>query len=160
VICYYSDNSYVIAFNISNLIVSCILPFGILMVTTLFTVRALYKSKNRLAASLTSGSENAQAKKNRKYAINSIVYNIVFTVLKLPIILSFFWSLSDYVSQNYFYSIASTLSHFSFCIGFFVNVATNSIFRKEIIFILKIKKSNSSTIATMTQKRNTISNTH
>ena len=83
---YFMCDQYTIGFinihQILNILETCILPFVILMITSILTIRLLMKSSQSIER---NGKLTKERKlRDRKYAITSVTFNILFIVVKLP----------------------------------------------------------------------------
>jgi hypothetical protein len=122
--------------NVVNMIESIIVPFSILMVTSLVTLRAIIQSKRRLRLANRCSLVKRRCKRKHRdetmYALSSIVRNITLVFLRLPLIFIFFFNFTDSTVQSYFFQFTLILAYSSNCIAFLVNVATIKIFRNEV----------------------------
>ena len=137
---YFLCNGYTIGFyTIHQILVIfeiCIIPFAILMITSILTIRQLFKSSNSIERNGKMSKERKS--RDRKYAITSVTFNIMFIVLKLPS--AFFYILM--VLYNYFdayyFNIANLLFFIISSSSFFVHLVTNSLFRKEFLVLFRL----------------------
>ena len=118
------------------LLETCVIPFVILIITSILTIRVLINSRN---AVLQAGQvSQARKSRDRKFAFSSLTLNTIFIVLKLPsfvfFILSSFFSYFDV----YFYNISILIFFVNTSLGFFVHIVTNSIFRKEFMVLFRL----------------------
>lgn len=101
-----------------------------MFVSTIYTIKMLAKSRRHVE---TIGSVTEKRKsRDRKFAISSITFNVVFFLLKMPmtIIIS-----TGYTSANfYLYQIAFSLFFLNFSTSIFVHFFTNSLFRRELSY--------------------------
>ena len=120
------------------IIETCLIPFVILMITSILTIRVLIKSSNSIEriGKLTKERKS----RDRKYAISSMTLNIILIVLKLP--LTIFYILFAFYSYYdvYYYNIATLLFFLNASLGFFVHIITNSLFRREFLVLLRLVK--------------------
>jgi hypothetical protein len=139
-ICWAQSIPYWNVLNIFKLIESVLLPFLILMVTTAVTLRAIILSKRKLRFANKNSLVKRRCKRKHSnetmFAINSIVRNATFVLLRSPVIFSYYFDFTRtnqiYQYQSYFFQFTLILTYANNSIGFLVNVATNSIFRKEL----------------------------
>lgn len=113
-------------------------PMVILTMTTYILIRSLFKSRKELAKSGKVSSRRQQ--RDRKYAITSIVLNVLFIIFKLPIIssaiLNKITEIDEYF-QKYYFDISNTIFLTYSSMTFFVHFATNSLFRHELLHIFR-----------------------
>ena len=138
--------------SIINLLETCLIPFIVMTITSILTIRVLIKSRN---AVMKVGQLSKERKsRDTKYAVSSVTLNIIFIFLKLPItiflILSSFYSYYDI----YFFRIAVLTLNLNSSVSFFVHLATNSLFRREFLGFFGIAKDSNGTT-----RSNTISDT-
>ena len=136
------DLSTIGFFNIymlSNILSTCLIPFLAMLITSILTIRLLIKSRKSIEKSghLTKDRKS----RDRKYAITSLTFNITFIVLKAPV--ATFFLMSAYFSyfNLYFYRISFILFFLDMSISFFIHSITNSLFRREILVLLRLKRS-------------------
>lgn len=136
---------------IINFLDSCLIPFIIMIITSILTTRLLIKSRN---AVMRIGQLTKERKsRDTKYAVSSVTLNVMFIILKLPItifvILQSFYSYYDI----YFFRIALLTLNLNSSVSFFVHFATNSLFRRELLSFFGMSKDNNGTT-----RSNTLSN--
>lgn len=114
-----------------------IIPFVIMLILTVLTVGLIVRSCRKLESKAVK-SENLSINSDTKFAITSIVFNVLFIVLNLPVFILDFLKLDDDLSlvlRNVF----NVFYHTSFAMNFFVNLLTNTIFRDEFLIMAKWK---------------------
>ena len=130
-------------FMIVNLLESCFVPFIIMSITSTLTIRLLIKSRNSVER-INGKAMKERRSKDKKYAISSITFNIMFIVLKLPILVFFILSAFYSYYDLYFYHVTFLLHFLNVSSSFFVHFATNSLFRREFkIVFLRFGQTNS-----------------
>lgn len=120
-----------------NSIESSVLPFIIMLISSFYTIKMIAKSRRNVEAigSVTERRKN----RDRKFAITSITFNVLFIVLKMP--LTVFITIG-YTNVNYYlYQIGFSLFFLNYSISFFVHFFTNSLFRRELFILLRFRKS-------------------
>ena len=122
------------------LIASLILPFVIMIITSVLTIRQLIKSRNSIERVGNVGKERKL--RDAKYAITSVTLNIMFIIFKMPYLV--FFVLNAYLAyfDVYFFNISSFLFYFYTSSSFFVHLATNSVFRREFLLLFRFSKEN------------------
>ena len=124
------------ALNIKFLIEGSLLPFFILCVSSLYTIKLLRDSRRQLA--IIGRLMNRRKKREIKFAITSLVFNILFILLKIPLLIC---SIIGYHEVNYLVLQFAYLCFFTyFSMGFFIHFASNSLFRSELILMLRFRK--------------------
>ena len=122
------------------LLETCLIPFVILTITSILTIRVLIKSRN--VAMKAGQVSQGRKSRDRKFAFSSLTLNTIFIVLKLPsfifFILSSFFSYFDV----YFYNISILFFFVNTSMGFFVHLVTNSLFRREFFVLFRLVKGN------------------
>lgn len=115
--------------------------FVLMVIITIISIYVLAKSRNKLATSCPILRRNRR-NRDRKYAINSIVLNIVRFICKIPafILFSVLMKVSD--DRNVFEFIRAIV-RVCFMIDnsslFFVNMIVNSIFREQFVLMITFK---------------------
>lgn len=105
---------------------TCLIPFVIMIATSLVTIRLLVKSRNSLERIGNAGKHRRH--RDMKFAISSLTFNLFFVVLKLPFLVAFLLPLKNMV----FPDIAFLLLLINCSSNFFIHFVTNSIFRREL----------------------------
>ena len=95
------------------------LIFSILLIVTIF------KSRRRVHLN-NSEREKRRLKKDIKIAISSVLMNLLFFILIMPLDL---YLLLPYYSDDVYY-ITSCIYYISFAVNFYIMFLTNSLFRK------------------------------
>ena len=133
---------------------SC-LPFLIMFISSIFTIKKL-KDSRRHVEMIGSVAEKRKSR-DRKFAITSITFNVLFIVLKMPFVVSL--AIGYNLVSYYFYQIAVSLFYFNYSISFFVHFFLNSLFRRELLRLLRIGKSIDVSNIQPIQKNSLLSNT-
>jgi hypothetical protein len=145
-ICFYDDNIVAIS-DMMDLFNSTIVPFALLILISIVMIFVIFKSRLRSSAARSSSSRglgsslNVISSKDRKFALTTISLNVLFLLLTLPA--TIFTNFSRNFDDNVEYIINRTLVcvlYFNYSIGFFVQLAFNSIFRDELLRILKLTR--------------------
>ena len=141
------------AFSIVMLIQVFFIPFVLMLTSSILIIRGLFNTRKRIEAHENRELKSRKAK-DIKFAISSIVLNVLFIVLTTPQMMNYIITFSDKTtSALYAYSTALIYS-VNFSKSFFAYLISNSIFRKELKKILFMVKSNN-----VSSTNNTI-NTH
>ena len=124
------------ALNIVYSIQSSVIPFLIMIISSLITIKKL-RDSSRSVEMLGSVADKRKSR-DRKFAITSITFNVLFIVLKMPFLVSIL--IGYHVVSFYLYQISLDLFFFNYSISFFVHFFTNSIFRRELYILLRLRK--------------------
>ena len=140
-------------FNYAELTISGLIPFAVMLVTTIVTIRSLWKS--RVSIERIGNADKQRKSRDIKYAVSSVIFNVVFVVLKIPFLIGPLLpnaSLNSYAF--YIVSIGVVLYLVNCSLTVFIHFATNSIFRREIFVLLGLNSSNrvSSTVNSVTNQ--------
>ena len=140
------------AMNVVYNIESSALPFLIMIISSLITIKMLRDSRRQVEM-MGSVAEKRKSR-DRKFAITSITFNVLFIVLKMPYLVCI--SIGFYYVNYYVYQVSYAMFFLNFSINFFVHFFSNSIFRKELTVIVKIRKpsSDSTTRPNLTNRSN------
>lgn len=116
---------------------SSLLPFFIMLITTVLTVRALVSSRMHLKSMMRENSElRLRRVKDIKFAINSIALNVLYVLLQSPIALSLIVNFNDQSIYLLAANAASIFYYLNFSINFFAHFMSNSIFKREFFYLL------------------------
>jgi hypothetical protein len=143
-----------------------VLPFVLMMITTVVTILILVNSRKRMEEAMATAENmrvlGIEKRKSRdvNYAINSIVLNILFIVFQVPYVLATIYPSQDPI----FTAILNPGSHlwfyFNFCMPFFTYLFSNYLFRRELRKMLiswkKQTRVENSTIKDTNNKKSTI----
>lgn len=127
------------------LLESNLIPFVLMMLLTGLILRCLVKSRRNLekvASNSVISSVQSQRRKirDRKWALSSVTLNILFIVLMCPLVFVFmFPDRNDYYNNEFMRAIAFLFYYANFAAHFFTHLATNLIFRNEILVIFGIR---------------------
>ena len=141
---YFICNAKTIGFFQIYMIVSIfetnIIPFLILTITSILSIRALVKSRN--AVERTGNLRKDRKSRDRKFAISSVTFNMMFIFLKLPSFI--FYTLVAFYSYYdvYFNAIAVLFFYLNCSLGFFIHITSNSLFRRELLILFRFEKRN------------------
>ena len=117
-------------FIYAHLAESFVIPFSIMIVTSIITIKQLIGSRRSLEK--TGRIANKQRKiRDIKFAVSSVAFNLVFIILKIPAFIAFF------IICDIFFHAAFILFLINCSSNFIIHFATNSIFRREFFAIFK-----------------------
>ena len=138
---YFCDPTTFQLFDVHMIVViieTCLIPFIIMIVSSIMTIRLLYKSRRLVerAGKLTASRRS----RDTRYAISSVVFNFVFIPLKLPIVIYYILSSFDVDTSVYYFQISLLLYFLTSSSNFFVHLVTNSLFRQELCEIFRYSK--------------------
>ena len=127
--------------NWLDLLNSTLLPFLIMAISTSITVTKLFKSRSKTTAEAKPNTKLKQ--RDTKFAITSVGLNLFFFIFNLPVcvfmVLASFIFFDDVDSKLIFCAVLITY-YLNFGVVFYVNILTNSIFRNELLVILRLRK--------------------
>ena len=147
-ICDLSTMGFFNIYMIINMLDSIAIPFIIMLVSSILTIRKLFKSRISIERSGKLGTERRS--RDHKYAISSIIFNAMFIVLKLPTSIIFTsFAFSSYYNM-YLYSISVLLFHLNLSLSFFIHFMTNSLFRREFWGLFRFSRRNNGRIFHLT----------
>ena len=130
-VCNFGMFDYFYPFLYAHLTESCVIPFSIMIVTSIFIIKKLKESRRSLGR--IGRIANKQRKiRDMKFAISSLTFNVVFIVFKMPFLISNTISFRDF-----FFQVAFILFLINCSSNFLIHFATNSIFRREFFVIIK-----------------------
>ena len=140
--CFVTNLSFFREFSVMYLISASFLPFVVMMVTSIVTIRLLIKSRNSMVQ--IGNVERLRRARDNKYAISSLTFNFFFITFKTPFLVCYIL-LAFYLKIDiYFFTISAFLFFVNISSNFFINLATNSLFRRELLAICNRENSNSS----------------
>lgn len=143
------------------LVESNLVPFSLMLLTTVYILRALRASARRFDStshalfkmSLDSSSMNIavrtrntssmsprsrRGKRARKFALNSVALSVMFFALTCPlVVLMILPSTGSFLLDSFLYRLLSIFFYVNYSIHFLAHFTVNSIFRREFLDLLK-----------------------
>lgn len=133
-------------FQIIYLIECILVPFVIMMLTTVYILRVLNSSMRRLSVFESKSMRSIAMKskyKQRKFALNSVALNILFIALTCPLVIGFMISSGNVLVDILIQRSMFMLFLLNYSIHFATHFIVNSVFRRQffkMIIYLKPKK--------------------
>ena len=129
---------------------TCLVPFIIMIGSSIITIRLLIKSRNSVARNGNVSKERKS--RDQKYAVSSVAFNIMFLVFKSPYMI-YYTLLAFYSYYNpTFFNTTVFLIYLNSASFFFIHLVTNSLFRREFLVLIGLEKRNGE-ISSNTNKR-------
>ena len=130
--------------QIMDLINSTMIPFVLMIVSTTLTIKSVFDSRKKMSGSTILNKvnlNNSGRKRDIKFSITSITFNISFLILNFPFVLSSLipnniLSLYQTLSLYSFFSLLTYLNHGTV---FFINYSINSMFIEEFDILFNIR---------------------
>ena len=123
-------------FEDMDLFNSTLIPFTLMFIFTLLTLKSLYDSRRRTHIKSRGSNNDASKMRDKKFAITTVTLVFTFLILNLPV---FIYNMIDYFDIPIFYSISFFLLYLNFTSIFFINISVNSVFKKEFFVLFRIK---------------------
>ena len=124
------------------LIEGSLIPFIIMISSSIISIRLIRNSTRTIRNHVNESDIVSRTTRDFKYAITSISFNILFVVLKMPILLVAVLSCFIPDISLTVICISNILYFINFSCGFLVHFASNSIFRRELFVLLRLRKPN------------------
>ena len=138
--CELATISYFFAFIIALIVESCLIPFLIMLVSSIVTIRCLFKS--RLIVERFGNVDLQRRKRDKKFAISSLILNVVYILLKSPFFVFYIiYAKNPFGNTYYFFNVSFLLLLVNCSATFFVHLFTNSIFRREFFKLFRLRGS-------------------
>ena len=129
-ICNFGAFDYYGSFIYAQLAETCVIPFLIMIVTSIITIKQLIESRRTLERTCRIGNKQRKHR-DMKFAISSLTFNVVFVAFKMP----FF--ISNIIYHEIIFQVAYILFLINCSSNFPIHFATNSVFRRELFAIFK-----------------------
>jgi hypothetical protein len=130
-------NNLVFWFELAN---NTMIPFIFMILSTIMTLSKLFRSRRH------SNQSSTAKRKDKKFAITSILLNFMFLIISLPLTLtSLFLNYFDNQLNRLILDVLTVLFGLNYADIFYVNLMVNSLFRKEFFNMMnhfKIKIEN------------------
>jgi hypothetical protein len=127
-----------------DLINSTIIPFVVMIIFTSLTIKSVFDSRKKISESTISNQMNLNnpgRKRDIKFSITSITFNIIFLILNFPFVLSSLipnTKMTEKQSDTLlaFFLLLTYVNHGTV---FFINYSTNSMFIEEFKIFFNIR---------------------
>ena len=130
--CEFSDIEYIQTFYLMDMIHSTLIPYAIMLVSSIILFVFVIKSRMRIQR-LTNSRERKSLKKEIRFGMTILLLNFFFVILSLPIcVANYVDTLSDFM-----YDVIGYIFMISFCINFYILAVFNTIIRKEVVALFK-----------------------
>ena len=142
--CEFNSINYLYWMDLFN---SVLIPFTFMLTFTIFTLRALFKSRNKANKHHQNQNKRRSKKKKKKvknntnkndlkFAITSVTLNLIFLILNIPfclyvVIYEYIKVKIDHDMDSLIFSITLLFYYSNFLSVFFINVIVNSLFKAE-----------------------------
>jgi hypothetical protein len=135
-VCDVSTLSFGNTINVIFIVQGNVLPFVILSVSSLITIKLLRDSRRQVR--MTGAVANSRKSRDNKFATTSLTFNVLFIVLRMPF---FVTSTIGYSTLNgYVLYISNLLFVANYSINFLVHYVSNSLFRRELAILFRVRK--------------------
>ena len=124
--------------SIINLIYLAGLPFVLMLIFTILLIRTIFKSRIRILRQNNQHDRN-RLKKDIQFAISSIFMNLFYLLLYLPSCIYAILHSDAFVFKTDLYNIFVSLTFLNFCDHFYILICFNSVFRREVLIIFRLK---------------------
>lgn len=138
--CDWSTLSYFKLINFFDLIESSLIPFIIMLITSIATIFMIRKSTRSVER--VGKIDKQRKRRDIKFAITSITFNILFIILKLPILIFYILIGLGFPENDNLLIISAIFFYSNYSINFFVHLVSNSMFRRELLILLRFRRSN------------------
>ena len=140
VICDLNTIGFLPTFMILVVLETCLVPFIIMIGSSIITIRLLIKSRNSVAR---NGNVSKDRKsRDNKYAVSSVSFNIMFLVFRSPVMV-YYTLFAFYNYYNvYFFNFSLFLMYLNSASFFFIHLVSNSLFRREFLVLIGLVKRN------------------
>ena len=135
-VCDSSDLWFSDVLNIVLIIEGSALPFTIMFVSSLITIKLLWDSRRNVE--IVGNVTRHRKSRDRMFAITSLIFNFSFIVLKLPLVICL--SIGVSLISNFVLQTATLLFFLNFSISFLFHFVSNHLFRRELFILFRIRK--------------------
>lgn len=124
--------------------ISVSVPLAIVSATTIYIMRALFKSRNQVLSTRPSGPTGSSIRRARDlmFGFNSAILNILFIIFSFPIIVFYLIPIPNVILSNILKSFGFVFFYSHFATHFWIYFTVNSIFRNEVLILFCIRKRN------------------
>ena len=133
--CEFGSTEQIQAFYLMDMINSTLVPYVIMLVSSIILIVFVIKSRIRVQHSANSKEIKSLVKEIR-FGMTILLMNFFFVILNLPIyVANYVDTLSDFM-----YDLIGFIFMMSFCINFYILAVFNKIIRKEVVRMIKSLK--------------------
>ena len=124
-----------------DLINSTIIPFLLMIISTILTIKSVFKSAKKNQSTNQLLTDNQIRRRDIKFAITSISFNIIFLMLNLPFGLSTQIpnTMLPIIKRRFLVILFLFLTYLNHVTVFFINISVNKIFLEEFKILFNIK---------------------
>jgi hypothetical protein len=134
--CHLKSVPFLKVINVIYLVEGNFLPLCLMLVCTVVIIRCLVKSRQNLEKIVNKEMKKRRAKE-AKFAVNSIILNVLFAILVMPLSLLYLIPIDDVETYKLIFKICILSFYLNYSIGFFTYLVSNSIFRQELADMLR-----------------------
>lgn len=135
--CDLSSISFIRVWSVVYFVESSVVPFLLVMIATFQIVKTILCSRRRLMNNQVYYRQRRS--KDRQFALNSVILNILFILLKLPISLNYLISSNDSQLDKFILYVTYFVFNLSFSLRFFIHLAFNGMFRNEFLKLIHVR---------------------
>lgn len=141
--CDYAEETPSRILPLLDLLNSSVFPFTILTAISIYTICFIFESRSKFATNEEAISSDKPTMINRKeklkkdiqFSFTLMILNIIFLIFNLPICIANYTEVSEF-----FYIVTLYLFYTNFATNFWIFFIFNSLFRSELLVILKLRK--------------------
>jgi hypothetical protein len=115
---------------------NAVLPFIIMIIFSILLIHTILKSRLRILR-LTNQHDRNRLKKDIQFAISSILMNFFYLIFYLPVCISLI--LRIYMLSELFINVFYLLAVLNCCDHFYILLFSNSVFRRRVLTLFRIK---------------------
>ena len=131
---------FAFVFGYVNLLNAHLLPFTIMLATALISIRLIRQSKKKIERRGNLCMRFKRSRRDVKYAVTTIVFNVSYIVLRLPLVVVSIYGYTNVASTNLVQFIL-LLYFMNSSFSFMVHLVSNSLFRQEFLLMIKANRS-------------------
>ena len=111
-------------------------PFVIMITFSILLIKTIFASRLRVMANYTN-RENKTFQKDIKLSVTTIVLNLIFLILNMPIVaIAFTTNFNGAFTTDFIFYLCMYIFFASYAFNFYIIVLTNSLFRSEFLNML------------------------
>ena len=137
--CDLTEMPYVGIIGALYLLEASIIPFLIMFGTSVTIVRLITRSGRKSIGIGKNALTQKRKTRDFKFAVTSLTFNCLFITLRLPLVLFYILTSAGIYMPDSYFQLASLLFFIDSSNSFLVHFASNSIFRKELVVLFRIR---------------------
>lgn len=143
IVCDLANLSFYDALIVLYLIESALVPFVLMLGASIVIVRSIWMSRRSVERGAAGGKvDRVRRSRDTRFAISSMTFNVLYVAFKMPLTTVNIMNVYNLPVNDYFNQIAMLLFFANASTSILVHIGSNSLFRRELLALVRLDKSN------------------